>query len=142
MSLLVKTEQAMVDVVKSLGIAGLTVNRGMSEDELVAPYVVCFAESVGDEEIADSSIFHINCEVRVVTQPDDSPTSLSDQRELVEKVFGVFNNPATESDLSEAVLGFYCYQVDFQGQESNPSEDRKWENTLTLDLLCCETDIS
>lgn len=134
-----KLEAAMKSLVDALALTGVTVNRGIDDAELAAPYVVIVAKSAGEEVFLDSGIEQFTAEVRVASAADAQ--SLSDHTARVGQVFDVFRDDAIAASLSAAASDFHCYQVVKAGENEEVS-NRKLINTLVLDCAVCGSDLA
>lgn len=134
-----KAEEAAKSVVDDLSLSGVTVNTGIDEDELAAPYVVLFASSSGDEVVRSTGIISLTLDVTVASLADAH--DLDSHRARVAEVFDSFLDSGIAVTLSSAIDDFHCYEAVETGRAAD-TDDRKLTNTLSLDLVCCGSSIS
>lgn len=135
-----KLEEALVSVVNGLGLdASITVNAGLTPDDLALPYVVCTATGSGDEVVRGTGIFPVTATITVASSADD--TALADHRARVATVFDGFLSDTISATLSAAVDDFHCFDVFFR---SLPAEevDRQLRNMLEIEAVICGVNIS
>jgi len=133
-----KVEEACLAVVTATG-ASVTLNAGLTVDELLTPYCVCACVSAGEEVVRNTGIYRVSVQIMVVSSADDS--TLANHRSLVATIFDAFQYDTVEATLSAAVSDFHVYDVFYNGFESSV-EERKLINQLNVDMVCCASDIS
>jgi len=136
--ILSKCEAAMKSLIDALAVSGLTVNTGIEDDELAAPYAICYADS-SDEIVRGTGLLTASMAISVVSMADID--SLATHRARVATIFDGIRQSDAHETLSAAVTDFHCYEVVETGRDSG-MEDRKLRNTLNVDLVVCGSDIS
>jgi len=136
-----KLEEAMKSLVDALALADVTVNTGATKSDLATPYVICSAPGGGQEEenLKGTGIYRHDAEVIVASQLDDV-TDMATHRARVASVFDTFRDSAITTSLSDAVDDFHVYDVDFMDSPME-EEERKVTNTLSMEIVCCASDI-
>lgn len=134
-----KLEAAMKSVVDALGLDGVTVNTGMDDDELTVPYVVCNADSAGEEVVKDTGLMEVSARVIVASEADAH--DMTTHRSRVATVFDAFMDDAIAATLSSAVADFHCMDINIAGMDSD-AEGRKHRNILMIDAVCCGSDLT
>lgn len=134
-----KAEEAMKSVVDGLGLTGVTVNTGMDDTTLEAPYVVCSASGAEEEVVRHTGILRVNCSIRVCSLADAE--DLATHRTRVATVFDALRYSDVADTLSAAASDFHVFESSESGRES-VTEDRKIMDILNLDLVCCGSSIS
>lgn len=142
--LLSKVEASAKAVVDDLGVSGVLCFTGVTDDTLQLPNVVVVAEATGKEVPPRTGNHVVTLRVDVQSQANDS--SLDEHRERVATVFDAF----ADSDLPTTMSGHVDDFTVFDAYEPKHGRER-FERTdgaavmsdwITIDLLCCASDIS
>jgi len=133
-----KVEEALASVVTAQALSGLNVHTGLDEDNLNVPYVICMCAGQGEEVLRDSGTFKLEAVVKVVSSADDE--TLAEHRSRLATVRDSIMDSGIAATLTAAVSEFHVYDVELAGLGAE-FEDRKYSNSLELNVTCCASDI-
>lgn len=137
-----KVEEALKVVVDAAGLdSGVTVNTGLDDDNIQAPYVLCGAVGSSGEVVTDTATHEIQAQVIVASSADDGDTPLATHRAFVQTVFDAILDSDIAATLTAAVSDFTVLDV-WESSRDSDQVERDIRNILNLTLIAAPSDIT
>jgi hypothetical protein len=135
-----KTEAAGKSLVDALGISGLTVNSGASDQTKALPLCVVVCEGLAEPAgLPQTGIYRGALRFRVKDNAND--VTLSDHRARVAQIFDAVSVDNLASQLSAAVAGFTCQAAFNMRQESTITDNQSWVTDLLVEVVVSPSDL-